>query len=195
MKKVYLLGDSIRFGAPPDSPGYGVFVKEMLEGEAEVFAPDENCQFAQYTLRYIHDWCYQVEADKIDVIHWNNGHWDVLRLNGDEPLTPVEIYTYTLGRIYKVLRYHFPNAKIVFALTTPVIEEMAHPMFMRRNDEIEKYNAAARELMESLGVEVNDLYSVIKPYGEAVHTDFVHFNEEGSRILAEAVVDKIKSVM
>ena len=31
MKKIFLIGDSIRFGAScvPPSPGYGVFVKEM----------------------------------------------------------------------------------------------------------------------------------------------------------------------
>ena len=28
MKNVILLGDSIRLGAPPHSPGYGVYVKE-----------------------------------------------------------------------------------------------------------------------------------------------------------------------
>ena len=50
---IFLIGDSIRFGAPPDSPGYGVYVKEALSARANVYAPDENCRMAQYTLRYI----------------------------------------------------------------------------------------------------------------------------------------------
>ena len=54
-KKIFLLGDSIRFGAT-GSPGYGIFVKEKLKDKAEVFAPNDNCRFAQYTLRYLHEW-------------------------------------------------------------------------------------------------------------------------------------------
>ena len=38
MKNIYLIGDSIRFGAL-GSPGYGVYVKEKLEGRANVYAP------------------------------------------------------------------------------------------------------------------------------------------------------------
>ena len=52
MKNIYLIGDSIRFGAP-GSDGYGMHVKEKLQGKANVYAPNENCRFAQYTLRYL----------------------------------------------------------------------------------------------------------------------------------------------
>lgn len=191
MKNVLLLGDSIRFGAPPNSPGYGVYVKEKLDGIANVFAPDVNGQFAQYTQRYIHIWAEQVEAEKIDIIHWNNGLWDVLRLNGDEIFTPIDIYVYFLKRIYNVLKLLFPNAKIIFALSTSVIEERAKPSFIRYNADIEAYNDAARKLMETLGVEVNDLYTVTKAFSDDMHSDWVHFNEEGSKRLAEVVTDKI----
>lgn len=191
MKNVLLLGDSIRFGAPPSSPGYGVYVKEKLDGIANVFAPDDNCRFAQYTLRYIHTWATQVEAEKIDVIHWNNGLWDVLRLNGDEIFTPKDIYVYYLERVYKVLRKLFPNAKIIFASSTSVIEEWASPNFFRYNADIEEYNLAAKELMERLCVEVNDLYAVSKTFPNEFHSDWVHFNEEGSKLLADVVTEKI----
>ena len=44
MKKVLLLGDSIRMG-------YDDYVKELLEGECEViYDPDDNGRFAAYTL-------------------------------------------------------------------------------------------------------------------------------------------------
>lgn len=191
MKNVLLLGDSIRFGAPPNSPGYGIYVKEKLDGIANVFYPDDNGRFAQYTQRYIHLWAEQLEPEKIDVIHWNNGLWDVLRLNGDEIFTPIEIYVYFLKRIYNVLRRLFPNAKIIFALSTSVIEEWASPNFIRYNADIEAYNNAARELMETLGVEVNDLYTVTKAFTNDMYSDWVHCNEEGSKRLAEVVTDKI----
>lgn len=193
MKNVLLIGDSIRYGHPPKSPGYGKYVKEQLEGIANVYAPDDNCRFAQYTLRYIHTWASQVDAKAIDVVHWNNGLWDVLRLSGDEPLTPCEMYVYMLKRVYRMIRQLFPNAKIIFALSTAVIEEWASPNFFRYNADIEAYNAAAKELMESLGVEVNDLYTISKAFPNECHSDFVHFGEEGSRLLADRVTQVIKS--
>ena len=188
---VLLIGDSIRYGAPPNSPGYGIYVKEMLQGVANVYAPDDNCRFAEYTLRYIHDWAKEIDATSIDVIHWNNGLWDVLRLNGDEPLSPPEIYEYFLRRVYAVLRKLFPNAKIIFALSTSVIEEWADPNFFRYNAEIEKYNEVAQNVMRELGVPVNDLYSITRTFDNSLHSDWVHFGNEGSKILARAVVEKI----
>ena len=48
MKKVILIGDSIRMG-------YDKYIKASLEGEAEVFYPSENCRFATYVLRFVHE--------------------------------------------------------------------------------------------------------------------------------------------
>jgi len=195
MKNILLIGDSIRYGAPPSSPGYGKYVKEMYGETASVYAPDDNCRFAQYTLRYLFDWRNQFKDVKFDVIHWNNGLWDVLRLNGDEPLTHIDIYTYTLERIYNMMKKLFPEAKIIFANSTSVIEAWANPDFMRYNSDIEKYNAAATKLMENLGVSVNDLYSLTSSFADNLHSDWVHFGDDGSKIIAEAVVKKINEVM
>ena len=194
MRNLFLIGDSIRFGAT-NSPGYGIYVKEKLDGVANVYAPNENCRFAQYTLRQLHDWAKTVDGESIDVVHWNNGLWDVLRLDGDEPLTPCDMYVQMLKRIYTMLRKHFPNARIIFANSTSVVEKLGWPNFMRYNAEIEQYNAAAKELMARLGAEVNDLYSVTRTFDDSLRADWVHYNEEGSRILADAVVAKIESVL
>ena len=200
MKNVFLIGDSIRFGAQsnPDyqtsgSPGYGVYVEQMLKGEASVYAPDDNCRFAQYTLRYLYDWAKGVECDKIDVVHWNNGLWDVLRLNGDEPLTPIDVYEIMIGRVCDAIKKMFPNAKIIFALSTAVVEEWALPEFMRLNSDIEKYNEVAKRVLSQKGVAINDLYTVSAAFDNSLHADWVHFNDEGSEILARAVCEKIRS--
>ncbi|MBQ2841262.1 MAG: SGNH/GDSL hydrolase family protein [Oscillospiraceae bacterium] len=191
MKKIFLIGDSIRFGAA-NSPGYGVYVKEKLQHKAEVYAPDENCRFAQYTLRNLYDWAMQFDTQSIDVVHWNNGLWDVLRLHGDEPLTPLNVYLSFLERVYKKIRLIFPKAKIIFALSTPVVEKWANPDFMRYNREIRHYNREAEKLMDSLGVQVNDLYSVAEKFDESMRADWVHYNEKGSELLADAVVRAIQ---
>ncbi len=191
MKNIYLIGDSIRCGSV-SSPGYGIYVKEKLDGKCNVYSPNENCRFAQYTLRALYDWVGQVSADEIDIVHWNNGLWDVLRLHDDEPLTPIDIYVSMLERIHKKLKLFFPKAEIIFALSTPIIEKNAPQGWMRYNAEIEMYNKAAKELMDSLGVKVNDLYSVAKDFDESYYADWTHPNEKGAKILADNVIKEIE---
>lgn len=191
MKNIYLIGDSIRFGSS-NSPGYGITVKQKLAGTAEVFAPDENCRFAQYTLRQIRDWAQTTDAKNIDVVHFNVGLWDVLRLDGDEPLTPLDVYISMLERICTKLHIYFPGAKLIFATSTAVIEEDASADFLRYNAEIEAYNAAATKLMDKLGIPVDDLYSVSRKLDRSLHADWVHPNEAGAQILADAVIKSIK---
>ena len=188
MKNIYLIGDSIRYGATDgNSPGYGIYVQELLRGRANVYGPDDNCRFAQYTLRYLTDWAAQVDAASIDVVHWNNGLWDVLRIMGDDPLTPVDAYRELLGRVYRRIRRLFPNAKVIFATTTAVLEEAAKPDFIRYNADIMAYNRAACDLMDALQVEVNDLFEITENYGESLHADWVHFNATGCRLIADRV--------
>lgn len=191
MDNIYLIGDSIRFGSV-SSPGYELFLREKLKGKCSVHSPDENCRFAQYTLRGLCDWVNHVNAENIDFVHWNNGLWDVLRLNGDEPLTPIDCYVYMLKRVYKKIRLFFPNAKVIFAVTTPVVEKNSPPGWERCNSEIEKYNDAAKNLMDKLGVKVNDLYSVAKKFDESYYADWTHLNEKGARILADEIIKSLK---
>ena len=63
MKKVVLLGDSIRLW------GYGTKLSEVLGQDYEVCQPEDNCRFAKYTLRGLFDWQDIIKG--ADVIHWN----------------------------------------------------------------------------------------------------------------------------
>ena len=198
MKNVFLIGDSIRHGSYVQtldsnlSPGYGVFVQKLLEGKANVYSPDENSRWAQYTLRFLHKWAKDVpDPEKVDVVHWNNGLWDAVRLFGDEPLTPIEFYELMLPRVYNRIKLLFPNAKVIFATSTAVIEEMSRPQFTRRNEDIRAYNEVAKKVMAKLGVEVLDLYAVTENWGPDMHSDWVHFNDEGCKKLAEIVAAKV----
>lgn len=134
------------------------------------------------------DWVNQVDAAEIDLVHWNNGLWDVLLLNGDEPLTPIDYYTYMLERVYKKIKLFFPKAEIIFATTTPVIEKNSPSDWQRRNSDIEKYNDEAKKLMDKLGVKINDLYSIAKQFDESYYADWTHFNEKGAKILANEII-------
>ena len=70
-----------------------------------------------------------------------------------------------------------------------MIEEWGRPEFFRYNSEIEKYNQKAREVMSELGVQVNDLYTLSASFDNSLHSDWVHFGVEGSKILAEKVIE------
>ena len=63
---------------------------------------------------------------------------------------------------------------------------------MRYNSEIEEYNSAAKQLMEKLGVEVNDLYSVAEDFDESFYADWVHFNDVGANILADKIIERLE---
>ncbi len=192
MKKVILVGDSIRFGAE-GSPGYGKYVKESIKGRADVYLIDENCRFAQYTLRYFHEWLKKSGFDRVDVIHWNNGLWDLLHVAGDERVfTPLDVYLDTVERIYLQMRRLCPEAKIIFATNTYVIEDEHPENLVRYNKEIEEYNVAVINKLTSLGVEINDLGAITKDIDPSMHSDWVHYTEEGSKILASAVTEKIE---
>lgn len=196
MKNVFLIGDSIRCGVSTGDGiecGYGIHVKRTLEksGVANVFYSQDNSRFLQYALRYIHEWASVCDAKSIDVVHWNNGLWDLLRLFGDDVFTPLDMYKSYLVRVHDRIRMIFPNAKIIFALSTPVSEEMSPADFTRRNSEIEQYNEAAIEVLTPLGVKINDLYSLAKEIRPNYYLDWVHYNPEGSAILAQKVCNAI----
>lgn len=188
--KVLLVGDSIR-------EGYGKYVQEELKNLIDVVQIPENARFSGYTLRMLHNWAntLQIGSD-IDLIYWNNGLWDVVRLYGDEPLTSVQEYERTLNRIIKRMHHLFPNAKIVFATTTPILEEQnENIMFVRRNCEIEEYNEVAVKVMEKQGIPVDDLYSVALDTLNSMHADWTHFSEEGNAYLGHHVASSIFNIL
>lgn len=187
MKKVLLIGDSIRMG-------YDHYVREKLEGQAEVLFPVENCQFAMHVLWYIVDWkdSYQW-GDDVDLVHWNAGLWDILHVLGEEEaFTPPEQYRDLLDRIAKRIRRLFPKAKIVFALSTPVQEEKYSSEYYRKNAEIRQYNDIAREVFAGTDVVINDLYSVMENVPAEYYSDPTHFyTPEGTERTGNAVLNCI----
>ena len=183
MKRIFLIGDSIRLG-------YDSYVRGMLADQAQVYWSKDNARFTPHTLRCVHEWAKDdCDPEKIDVVHWNNGLWDVLHVMGDEPQTPLDIYTRYLERIARRIRLVFPNARIAFALTTSVVEERMNPQFQRYNRDIEAYNDAARQVMAREGIEIDDLYTVAAQMPVDWHApDGTHFTPEGYQCLAEQVV-------
>lgn len=190
MKKILLIGDSIRMG-------YDVYVKESMANVAEVYFPAENCRFAAYVLRYLHYWKDELKLHHADAVHWNVGHWDTVRIYGDAPITKPEVYHDYIERITLRLMFLFPGAKLIFATSTPVIEAGFIEEFeCRYNHDVESYNQIACGVVQKYGVMINDLYSLLENMPEMLHSDQTHFytpeatkliGEQVSRVLAKAL--------
>lgn len=177
--KVYLLGDSIR------QIGYGTKLAEVLGDDYEVSQPQENGRFAKYTLRMLFD--HKNEIAGSDVIHWNNGLWDDCDLFGDGAFTSIEDYIKDMVRIAKILKTYAP--KVIFATTTPRLGV---------DVDVEKeYNAAIVPVLEEMGIQINDLYSVVKPNIEEYirQDDKIHLTEKGIMACAEKVAEAIKDAL
>ena len=168
MKNILLVGDSIR-------AGYDKSLKKTLKGKANVYFPEDNCRFASYVLRYLHEYKRIVPDEKVDILHWNSGLWDCLRLFEEEPHTPIEVYSYYIERICVRIKKLFPEAKVIFATSTSVLSEKMKVNFKRYNKDIEEYNEAAIEVVRKYGFTVNDLYSVSVSLPEEAHSDPVHY--------------------
>ena len=186
MKKIVLIGDSIRMG-------YDKYVKEALDGVAEVYYPTENCKFAEYVLRFAHEWKNNGSwPEDVDLVHWNAGLWDCLELFEDEPLSPIEFYKNLIPRVHKRLRMLFPKAKIVFATSTAVVEDMASKDFRRHNSIIMEYNEAAKDALKDKDTRINDLWDITASCPREYHSDFVHYyTDEGTRLIGNRVLSVI----
>ena len=186
MKQIFLIGDSIRLG-------YDKYVRSCFQDVAEVLFPEENCRFAEYTLRFLHKWGEDlgVSREQLDVIHWNAGLWDNLRLFECPPITPIEVYAGYIEQIQKRIERLYPNAISIFATATPVLPRDRWPdpaRMCRDNADVAAYNKAALEVLKPYGVRVDDLYEVMKDAPESEHSDMTHYyTPEGTKRIGEAV--------
>ena len=187
MKRFFFIGDSIR-------QGYCATTRELLGEEAEVCYPEENCRFTQYTYVSLPEWAKRGgNPEQIDLVYWNNGHWDCAHWmkQEDDALNSPQEYGRMLGRVYKRIRQCFPRAKVVFATTTTREEgaEMLHP---RSNQEIRLYNEEARRVMAQLQVPVSDMAAFSETLGEGRFADGIHFTPECFEKIGEFVAQEIK---
>ena len=179
--KITLLGDSIR-------QQYAQKVADLLGDEFEVWAPEDNCRFAKYTLRGLFDWANDMKGSEI--VHWNNGHWDICRLFGDGTFTSEDEYVENMLRILDILQKR--HAAVIFATTTPVLSSNIY----NANEEIDRFNSRMVQLLQERGVIINDLNSLLKlDVGKYICEDAIHLTGEGIDLCADKVASCIKSVV
>lgn len=192
MKNVILWGDSIRIG-------YGPFVADDLRDVAAVGWPDANCENLTVMLTQWQNWLGDL---KPDVLHLNCGLHDVKTVSPRrrDLVVPLEFYRRNLDLLFDELRFALPDARLIFATTTPVIEPVtasAGRIFHRYNADIEAINDAARAVAARHHVAINDLCKLVTERGPEtmINADGVHFDEQNSRILGAAVANSIRQTL
>lgn len=187
MYKILLLGDSIMYGAK-GIRGYGYYVKQSFNGQAEVYLPTDNCQDIRYLYSFADELIPQIDGE-FDLIHWNSGLWDVLHFAGNpKPYTDIKTYGQHIDKFFQVLKQRYPMARIFFATTTPVPEHLQRTTSYRRNSEIIEYNSLAKSILKGKVESFDDLFSAASKLSDDYRScDGLHFSEEGAKILADSV--------
>ncbi len=204
MKKVLLIGDSIRLGYQAD-------VIRELDGEFYVWGTEDNCRFAKYTLNELgrmFEGFSKNSTEKVDnallmpgakasgditypdIIHWNNGLWDTsIVCEEDGAFTPIPEYIDYMAKILRELRK--VTDKIIFATTTPVKPENPN----QKNDIITEYNKHIVEFMKKEGVVINDLNALVtSDIDRYISCDNIHLSAEGKAACAKQIAEYIRRI-
>ena len=185
MKKIVLIGDSIRMG-------YQETVRQRLAGRAEVWAPEENGGTSENLLARLDEWALSRPAD---VIHVNAGLHDLRKEFGcEDSAVPLPRYRENVRTLLTRLQEK-TDANVVWALTTPVNQDWhrANKPFDRFEADVAAYNAAALDVARSMNIPVNDLFSAVDSVGRdtLLLPDGVHYKPEGYTLLGGIVADRI----
>jgi hypothetical protein len=120
---------------------------------------------------------------KFDVVHFNIGMHGWQYSEDD--------YRRYLPELLSAIRKGAPGAKLIWAATTPVrTDKSPGPS----NERIESRNRIAREFFEKQGIPIDDLNAVMSGHSD-LHSDDVHFNPEGSAMLATQVAASVEKLL
>lgn len=189
LPRVLLIGDSI-------SMGYTLPVRELLKGKANVHHPPENCGDTSRGLAQLDKW---LGDKKWDVIHFNFGLHDLKYLDAQGKLVPPDqgkqvapLAQYEANLREIGTRLKKTGAKIIWCSTTPVPDGSPG----RVKDSERAYNAVAAKVAGELGLAVDDQHAVAEArLAEIQRPQNVHFTPDGSKVLAQAVVESIKQAL
>jgi len=176
--RVLLIGDSI-------TRAYSKTVEDKLKGKAIV------CRLA--TSKSLGDPGLLDEVKlvlgqaKFDVVHFNNGMhgWGYTE---DE-------YAKAVPELLATIRNNAPNAKLVWASTTPVRVSGKIDLLDPKTDRVKVRNKAVADLMDKEKISTNDLFTLVADKPDLFSQDGVHMNAKGSAALGEQVAREVLKLL
>ncbi len=182
--EILLLGDSIRLL-------YCEKVEKDLKDRFDVRYPKWNTGNTQTLINSLAK--LRGLASRPKVVQFNCGHWDASHWDGDEePLTSLEEYAKNIRLIIVRLKKYYPNAKIVFATTTPMNPDGSMGRNRRTTAELRRYNDAAVRVARAEGVQINDLFALTESWPTAEYADYCHFTAEAAERLGSVVAERLE---
>ncbi len=125
---------------------------------------------------------------RFDIIHFNNG------MHGSE----VDLTTYDAGltALLALIRRDQPNARLVWAATTPVRtkNDLQH-LDPVANDRVKQRNERASRTMKAAGVPVEDLFTLMLDQPGDYMPDGIHPNPDGVKREAQRVVATLSALL
>jgi lysophospholipase L1-like esterase len=185
--RVVLIGDSIRLYYEPT-------VRRLLEDVADVSSSERNGGDSRNVLANVDAWA----PSGTRVLHLNCGLHDLKKaLDASEPNVPIDEYERNVRQL--LTRAKERAARVIWATITPVNGERHHATkgFDRWEADVQAYNAVASRVAKEAGVEINDLNALVESRGknDLLKFDGVHFTDEASRVLGEAVAAVIRRAL
>jgi hypothetical protein len=179
--RVLLIGDSIL-------NGYRQYVVRELDGEAYVDAwvnPYYQSDAVNKALAKV------LDHGPYDVVHFNIGlhGWQEGRIKPSEfkPLTRAYV---------EVLESKLPNAKLIWASSTPVtIKNKPLELDPQINSIIVEHNRLAAEVMAEMGVQANDFYGLLVNKRELARGDSFHWRESAYQLLGHQASKSIRDAL
>lgn len=172
--KVLLIGDSI-------TRSYHREVEALLKDKMTV------CRLA--TSKSVGDPALLAEVrlvmsqTKFDAVHFNNGlhGWGYTE----------EQYAAAFPEFVKTIREAAPNAKLVWATTTPMRVGNKLGEFSDKTARVKARNAIAAKIVAAEKIDTDDLFAVVADKPEFYSGDGVHFNNKGTAALAAKVAEAL----
>lgn len=194
MRKVILIGDSIRIGYQP-------YVRRLLAGWAEVWGPTSNVFSSSNVLAQLDEWLAGPLAGERDaIVHINAGLHDIRRNRQTQLIeTSLDRYRTNIESIIEFLQSPGHRLPMIWARTTPVNFERhgGRKPFDRMEADVETYNTVADAIMAREGVPTNDLFGLVMQRGrdEMLTDDGVHYSADGYEELGRGVAARIREVV
>lgn len=180
LPRVLLIGDSITRAYYPE-------VEKHLAGKAYVGRLSSSAFISDPAL--IAQIKMVLSEYKFDVIHFNNG------MHGWQHSE--QEYQEAFATVLKTIQQGAPTAKLVWANTTPLkFSPMLPPdnQTQATDERIAARNAIARKIVEAEGIPVDDLNTPMLGHPE-LHSDNVHFNDQGIAIQAAQVAASVEKLL
>ncbi|HUB25873.1 MAG TPA: SGNH/GDSL hydrolase family protein [Tepidisphaeraceae bacterium] len=178
LPRVLLIGDSI-------TRAYYPKVADLLKGKAYVGRlATSKCVGDPLLVEQVK---LVLSESHFDVIHFNNGMhgWGY---------TEIE-YRDHFPDFFAAIQAGAPDAKLIWASTTPVREANHVDQFSDRTDRVRQRNEIAADVLTAHEIGFDDLFSLVLNHPEYYKPDGVHFDDAGVEAEAEQVADKILQVL